>query len=44
MDEAGIEKTVVLSYTYGEKFDSRAAFYGKYADRYELWCGFDYMG
>lgn len=44
MDEAGIEKTVVLSYAYGEKFDSLVTFYGKYPDRFELWCGFDYTG
>jgi predicted TIM-barrel fold metal-dependent hydrolase len=44
MDEAGIEKTVLLTYAYGKQFDSLAAFYSKYKNRFELWCGFNYTG
>lgn len=44
MDSAGITKTILLTYTYGSEFDSIVAFYSKYPDRFELWCGFDYTG
>jgi uncharacterized protein len=44
MDEAGIEKTILLSYAYGKQFDSLVTFYSKYKDRFELWCGFNYTG
>lgn len=43
MDECGIEKTVLFSYT-GERFDRLAAVFGKYSDRIELWCGLDFSG
>lgn len=42
MDEAGVQKTILLTYAHGEKFDSLIDFYSKYKDRFELWCGFDY--
>jgi uncharacterized protein len=44
MDKMGILKTVILTGTTGEQFDSLVAVYGKYPDRFELWCGFDYTG
>ena len=44
MDAAGIEKTIVLTYAYGAKFDSISAEYSRYPGRFELWCGFDYTG
>lgn len=44
MDEAGIEKAVILSMTTGKQFDDIAAMYSKYPNRFELWCGFDYTG
>ncbi len=44
MDEAGITKTILLSYAHGSEFDSLVNFYSKYPDRFELWCGFDYTG
>ncbi|MFO7445004.1 MAG: amidohydrolase family protein, partial [Ignavibacteriaceae bacterium] len=44
MDEAGIEKTIVLTYAYGAKFDSIYAEYSRYPGRFELWCGIDYTG
>jgi predicted TIM-barrel fold metal-dependent hydrolase len=42
MNEAGIEKSIILTYTYGEKFDSLIGAYSKYKDRFDLWCGFNY--
>lgn len=42
MDKAGIEKSIVLTYSYGNKFDSLINVYSRYKDRFELWCGFDY--
>ncbi len=42
MDEKGIEKTIVLSKEHGHKFDSVYDVYSKYADRFDVWCGFDY--
>ena len=44
MNELGIEKTIILSHEVGAKFDSIYADYAKYADRFEVWCGFDYSG
>jgi predicted TIM-barrel fold metal-dependent hydrolase len=44
MDEAGITKTILLTYEYGNDFDSLINFYSKYPDRFELWCGFNYQG
>jgi predicted TIM-barrel fold metal-dependent hydrolase len=44
MDEAGIEKTIILTQEWGEKFDSIYAVYSQYGDRFEVWCGFDYTG
>jgi predicted TIM-barrel fold metal-dependent hydrolase len=44
MDEVGIEKTIVMTYAYGEKFDSLARHYNRYPERFELWCGIDYRG
>lgn len=40
MDEAGVQKTILFCGT-GKGFDQLAAVYGKYPDRFELWCGFD---
>lgn len=44
MDEMGIEKTIILTYTTGQSFDELYAMYSKYPGRFELWCGFDYTG
>jgi predicted TIM-barrel fold metal-dependent hydrolase len=45
MDEVGIEKSIILSKEIGAKFDSvYQAYAGRYPDRFEVWCGFDYSG
>jgi predicted TIM-barrel fold metal-dependent hydrolase len=44
MDEAGITKTILLTYAHGSEFDSLINFYSKYPERFELWCGFDFTG
>ncbi len=44
MDACNISKTIVLSYTTGPAFDSVIKKYGRYGDRFEVWCGFDYTG
>jgi uncharacterized protein len=44
MDAAGIEKTVIMTYATGAKFDSAVDKYSRYKDRFEIWCGFDYTG
>lgn len=44
MDAAGIAKSIVLSYATGALFDSIAAKYAPYQDRFEVWCGIDYTG
>jgi len=43
MDETGVQKTILFCGT-GKAFDQFAAVYGKYPDRFELWCGFDLTG
>jgi predicted TIM-barrel fold metal-dependent hydrolase len=42
MDESGIEKKMILTYSTGARFDSIAARYAPYKNRFEVWCGFDY--
>ena len=44
MDDIGIQKTIILSFATGYKFDSIYEKYSKYGDRFEIWCGFDYTG
>jgi predicted TIM-barrel fold metal-dependent hydrolase len=44
MDEAGIEKTIVLTGATGARFDSLYSHYVRYPDRFELWCGLDLAG
>lgn len=44
MDELRIEKTLILSYSTGKRFDSVVAKYARYKERFDVWCGFDYTG
>ena len=44
MDDAGIEKTIILTGATGPRFDSLFSKYARYPDRFELWCGFDLTG
>ncbi len=44
MDSCGIRKTVILTYSWGKKFDSLVTFFSKYPNRFILFCGFDYEG
>lgn len=44
MDQAGIERTILLTGVTGEAFDRIVEAYAEFADRFELWCGFDYTG
>lgn len=44
MDEAGIEKSTILTYSTGARFDSLVVKYGRYKNRFDVWCGFDYTG
>jgi predicted TIM-barrel fold metal-dependent hydrolase len=44
MDEVGIDKTMILTYSTGARFDSIYAVYSQYPDHFEVWCGFDYTG
>ncbi len=44
MDETGIAKTMILSYSTGKRFDSVVKRYSRYKDRFDIWCGFDYTG
>jgi predicted TIM-barrel fold metal-dependent hydrolase len=41
MDEMGVEKAIVMTGAKGGQFDEQVAFYGKYRDRFSIWCGFD---
>lgn len=44
MNAKGIERTMILSYSTGARFDSIVEKYRKYKDRFVIWCGFDYTG
>lgn len=37
MDEAGIAKTMILTYTTGPSFDSAVTKYSRYSDRFDIW-------
>ena len=41
MDASNIEKTILFSGT-GKAYDEVAAVFGKYPERFELWCGLDF--
>lgn len=41
MNETGIQKTILFS-GIGKTFDQVMAAFGKYPDRFEIWCGFDF--
>lgn len=42
MDACGIEKTIILSGKTGAQLDSTIQRYARFANRFEVWCGFDY--
>jgi len=44
MDEVGVAKTVILTMSTGAAFDDIQRKYGKYPERFEMWCGFDLTG
>ena len=44
MDEVGIEKTILLTETSGQKFIDVQKMFAAYPGRFEIWCGFDYTG
>jgi uncharacterized protein len=44
MDEANVEKTMILTMTTGKEFDGIYPKYSKYPDRFEVWCGLDFSG
>ncbi|CAM4128926.1 amidohydrolase family protein [Zobellia nedashkovskayae] len=44
MKENNIEKSIILTYSTGQQFDSIYDMYSKYGDQIEVWCGFDYTG
>lgn len=44
MDEVGVEKTTILTMATGTEFDGINRNYSKYPERFELWCGFDFIG
>lgn len=44
MDEVGVAKTIILTGATGQEFDEIYRKYAIHANRFELWCGFDYTG
>ena len=44
MDGANIARSIILTFTTGDEFDALVAKYGRYPDRFELWCYFDFTG
>jgi len=44
MDEVGLARTVIMTGATGDRFDGLLALYGKYPERFEVWCGTDYRG
>ena len=44
MDLVGVEKSIILTYATGAKFDSIFSKYARYGDRFAVWCGIEYTG
>jgi predicted TIM-barrel fold metal-dependent hydrolase len=44
MDEVGLERTIILSGATGRRFDQIMAKFGKYPNRFSVWCGIDFAG
>jgi uncharacterized protein len=44
MDAKGIEKSIIMTYETGARFDSLVKVYGRYLGRFDVYCGFDYTG
>ncbi len=44
MDACNVQKTVIMTGETGAAFDSLMALYGKYPDRFSVWCGIDFRG
>lgn len=42
MDLVNVKRTVILTYSVGARFDSLMAVYGRYPERFEVWCGLDF--
>jgi predicted TIM-barrel fold metal-dependent hydrolase len=44
MDQAGIQKTIILTEAVGPEFDKIIQRFSKYPDRFEVWCGLLFQG
>jgi predicted TIM-barrel fold metal-dependent hydrolase len=44
MDDVGLQKSIILSGSTGEKFDAVLARFGKFPGRFDVWCGIDFSG
>lgn len=44
MNDANIEKAIILSFETGNGFDEIIARYAAHSDKFDIWCGFDYTG
>ncbi len=44
MDTANIGRSIVLTFAVGDELDALVARYGRYPERFELWCYFDFTG
>lgn len=42
LDAVGVERTIILSGAARTRFDSVLAKYGKYPERFSVWCGLDF--
>jgi uncharacterized protein len=42
MDYFNVQKTILLTYAFGQQFDSLASVYKNYGNKFELWCGIDF--
>jgi len=44
MDQVNVDRVIIMTQAYGDKFDAIYALYAKYPKRFEVWCGLDYSG
>ncbi|MDB6036306.1 MAG: putative metal-dependent hydrolase, TIM-barrel fold [Verrucomicrobiales bacterium] len=44
MDDVGLQKSIILSGSTGEKYDAVAVRFGRYPERFDVWCGIDFTG
>jgi uncharacterized protein len=44
MNDVGLDRSIILAGSSGQRFEDHVKLFSKYPDRFDLWCGFDLSG